>query len=111
MIVVVVFLLMGGGSDSRFVGTWEYTTEEFGGMSMGYKFNGDGSLEITSSFGNFKFGSWSVKGNQLCFEADENLPYGTEGLIGEQCSNYSFSSDGRQLTLTYNGSSIILTKK
>jgi hypothetical protein len=113
VIVVVVFLLLGGGgaSDSRLVGTWEYSADELGGMSIGYKFNGDGSLDITSSFGNFKFGKWSVNGNQLCFEVDENLPYGTEGLIGEQCANYSISSDGRELTMSYDGSSITLTKK
>lgn len=110
VIVVIVFMLMGGGSDSRFVGTWEYS-EPTTGMTIGYVFNGDGSLEVTSDFGNFKVGNWRVSGNQICLEADESLPTGTDGLFGEQCVNYEFSSDGRQLTMTYSGSSMTFTKK
>jgi hypothetical protein len=110
VIIVILFLLIGGGSDSRFVGTWEYS-EPTTGMTFGYVFNGDGSLEVTSDYGSFKVGKWRVSGNQLCFEADESFSTVTTGLFEEQCINYSFSSDGRQLTITSSGVPMTFTKK
>lgn len=97
VVVLIVFMFMGGGSDSRFVGSWEY---EEAGMSMVYKFNGDGSFEFGIGSSTEPTGTWSVSGDQLCFEA----------LGQQQCGAYSFSSDGTELTLTMQGQSITLTK-
>ena len=110
IILVVVFFGLGGGTDSRFVGTWEYT-EPTSGLTVGYKFNGDGSLEVTSDFGNFKVGKWRVSGDQLCLEPDGSFDMGMTGLIGEQCTSYSLSADGTQLSINSDGTPLVLTKK
>ena len=110
VILVVVFIGLGGGSDGRFIGTWEYT-EPTSGMTVGYKFNGDGSLEVTTDFGNFNFGKWRVNGDQLCLEPDGSFDMGMTGFIGEQCTSYSFLNNGTQLSINSEGTPLVLTKK
>jgi len=95
VVALVAFMFIGGGSDSRFVGTWAYEEPTLG-MSIVYKFNGDGSLEAGSDLGTIRIGTWSVSGNQLCMNIDV-ASYGS----GEQCGSYSFSTDGSELTLTF----------
>jgi len=107
VIALVLFLFVGGGdSDSRFVGTWSYY-EPTSGMSVIYKFNGDGSLEAGTDMGTMKVGNWRVSGDQLCIE----MTVSSFGSIGEQCGPFSFSADGNQLTLTSAGQSITFAKQ
>jgi hypothetical protein len=107
VVVVVVFLFMGGASrPGELVGTWTYS-EPTSGMTVVYKFNGDGTLEAGTSGYTMKVGTWHTSGNQICFEASDDVPFGTSGLE-DQCVDYVI--DGNELIMTYLGSSITLTK-
>jgi len=107
IIAVVVFLFLGG-ADSRFVGTWEYEDLD-AGMTFSYRFNGDESLDVISLGSDpVKIGTWSVSGDELCFELSQDW-YSSE--LTNQCVKYSFSDGGTKLTLTSDISSITLTKK
>ena len=99
VVALVVFLLLGGGGiDSNLVGTWEYT-EPTSGMSIVYIFNSDGSLEMGMDNMTQEIGTWRVSGGQLCMES----------LGQETCGSYSI--DGNQLTLSFQGQTMTFYKK
>jgi len=108
VVAAVVLLISGGlgGTDSRFVGTWE---QDAGYMSIDWVFKSDGKLTIM----NMEIAEWSVNGDKLCIKADDawvqSMPSGSDT---ETCYNYAFSDSGNTLTLSASGvSTTTLTKK
>jgi hypothetical protein len=99
VVVIVVVLFIGGGTvgDSALVGTWSYEDPTMG--SFAYTFNSDNSVDITMGEATMEVGTWSTNGDQLCVSFME---------MGEQCSTYSIS--GNQLTWSYMGDTLTLTK-
>jgi hypothetical protein len=99
----------GGSADTRFVGTWDYSS---GGITGSYIFKSDGTLAISMSGVELgDVGTWSVNGNQLCIEFNSQWSELAGGEDLNQCITYQFSDGGNTLTLTESGSApIVLTK-
>jgi hypothetical protein len=104
IILLVVFFVLGGGRDSRLIGTWEY--EVYMGYSIEYIFNDDGSFEFGGLGQTMKVGIWNTNENQLCLEVTNPLN-GMDLTTG--CINYSIV--GNKLTLSEEGYDIITLTK
>jgi hypothetical protein len=97
VIAAVLFIVLGGGSDSRFVGTWTVESMVADGESQytggNITFSSDGKYVATGATG-----TWEIKNSKLYMRSsDEQNPLNDVGYT------YEFSNSNSQLTLSFSG--------
>ena len=110
VIAAVVFLFLGSGADSRFVGVWELEGGNgFTGSTM--TFEGDGDWKMGYLGASFKVGTWNVQGDDFCLKMTNELIDMGQIIDDIQCYQYEFSNNGNTLALTVLGEdTMVLTK-
>ena len=97
VIAAVVLILFVGGSSSKFVGTWNVISGSGSSMPTGstMTFEGNGDLKATYTGSSMTIGKWSIEGSTLCIQASSTSSSSTQKV----CLSYSFSDDGKTLTI------------
>jgi len=97
VIAAVLFIVLGGGSDSRFVGTWTVESIVGDGVSQPASgtitFSSDGKYVASGGTG-----TWEIKNSKLYMNSPEE-----QNTLNDVGYTYEFSNSNSQLTLSFSG--------